>query len=103
MLGTLVINELPYPVTGIRLGSGRIFFTAQRQSPPDGELVVGDGDQAVLLAPDGTEVFHCLLTGLGATFRARKGGWMTVELPAAIEIEGDAAWPKRLAGTDRLV
>lgn len=99
MFGTLLINEVPFTVIRIRLESGRIYFTANRQSPADGELTIHRGDQAVLLAPDGTEVLHCLLTGIPATVQARKGGWMTVDLPTSMEVEGLAAWPDKLAGT----
>lgn len=88
----MVINEVPFEVIAIRLESGRIYFTAQRQSPRDGKLVVHHGDQAVLLAPDGTEILHCLLLTGARTLTARAGGWMTVDLPTAVQIEGNAAW-----------
>lgn len=94
MLGTLIVNEIPFAVTSIRLGDGRIYFTASRQAPPDGELVVHDQDQAVLLAPDGTEIMHCLLVTGGVVARAYRGGWMTIDLPTSLDAVGSAAWPK---------
>lgn len=94
-LGTLVVNELRYEVTAIRLESKRIFLTAHRMTR--GQLTVHPGDQAVLFAPDGTQVLQCRLQiDSPMTATARPGAppaRMTIVLPIAVdEVVGVSRW-----------
>ena len=91
-LGTLVVDEKPYPVVRVYLAEGRVFFIAQLRSPRDGELTIHPGDQAALFAPDGTQVMACRLM-IKRPQTAKRGGVLTIELPLAVdEILGSGKW-----------
>lgn len=103
MIGSLVVDELAFPVTGLRLVGGELLVTAVYELPRETErLVLEPWTGVVLLGEDGEEVLKCRVrlpytytACWGVPLEERTGvpPRMTILLPVKVdEILGESVW-----------